>query len=129
MRIDTFGMMSADNLMPDEIKYYGYDNYVVVDKDNNVYSCSFNGPFVTERKEQIKKISSLSTTLEYVDKELAPNVNVDIKSIELIYAVQIKPAELIPVWAIEFSETDQDITAYNSIYVNAEGCTIELFWI
>ena len=132
MRIDTFGMMSADNLMPDEIKYYGYDNYVVVDKDNNVYSCSFNGPFVTERKEPIKKISSLSTTLEYVDKELAPNVNVDIKSIELIYAVQIKPAELMPVWAIEFSETEQDITAYNSIYVNAvDGsvdCLIDSFY-
>lgn len=96
--------------------------YVCVDTDYSVSAIHIEFRTSVEKKDPVEKIPTLDSVLNYISKETAPNLSVEIKNIQLMLAADMVERTVYPVWYIEFvnkASKTLDKEEYNRIIINA----------
>lgn len=92
---------------------------VWVDENFSVRAMHIQNLWKARKNEALEKIPTLDSVLNYISKEIAPNYNVNVSNIKLMYAHDITDNKIYPVWYVEFSNNSNDIEYSNRIIVNS----------
>lgn len=115
LSVNPFGIFSDDNVIFSE-----HNTRIYLDGDENVNVIYSDALISYTKDKEISKAVTLQSALNYIDKELAPNYDIDIRSVSLEYARLNYEKRFIPVWDIEFSDGTENIQNYNRIFINVE---------
>lgn len=105
--------------------YASLDNYIILDKEQNVISFSYNGNAKYIEGTALNKIPTLSSVLRYLDEEIAPNIKLTVSDISMKYCIGLGTNDLIPVWIIECCKNNEDPTKCTRFYVDCRNGRID----
>lgn len=123
--IDSFGTFYASQGDMKKFSYYTASNSVVIDNNKNVISFEFEGQYYLENNNELTECPSISSVLNYIDKELAPNIDLKVTDIKFRYAVGIQSGELTPVWIIESCRPKESLNDCTRFFVNCNTGDME----
>lgn len=111
-------------------RWFNSPLYVCVDQDYNACAIHIFGISNAEKAEVVEKIPTLDYVLNYISKELAPNLNIEIRNISFMYGTDSVDKKIYPVWYIEFSNRkaqSPDAADHNRLIINASNGLITTF--
>ena len=116
LAVNPFGIFSDGNILfPEHL------TRIYLDENENVVVIYSDALIGYSKDTKISKAVTLKSALQFVDEELAPNYDIDVRSISFEYARLNSEKRFIPVWDIEFSDGTENIQNYNRIFIEAEN--------
>ena len=110
-----FDPMSSNSLQP---RWHADRLEIWTDENYKVRGIHIDYIRDQEKSEQLEKIPTLDSVLNYLSKEIAPNMTLEITNIQLMYGLDNIEENVVPVWYIEFKSESEDVGEYNRVIVN-----------